>query len=217
MPGSWAGLMCGMVRPGYGEPGIQLGPKSGLDALPVNRRGRPKEGTSLSEVVLSSRTEVPQTRQLHHDMLGSSITLHLQRGVSAHMPPVMKLLQIGHRVMGGVGSTGPDKTSDEANVAACAGCAAAGEARGRPGWERAEGAEMGGSARVQVALNTGWDSVMSDMHRAAVAAPSCRRPGEVGALRCKDLAQPTLVGGGAEARTQICLLGAQGGVSTVRA
>lgn len=36
------------------------------------------------------------------------------------------------------------------------------------------GAEMGGSARVQVALNTGWDSVMSDMHRAAVAAPSCR-------------------------------------------
>lgn len=33
--------------------------------------------------------------------------------------------------------------------------------------------QSGRPARVQVALNTGWDSVMSEMHRAAVAAPSC--------------------------------------------
>lgn len=90
------------------------------------------------------------------------------------MAPIMELPQIGHRITGGVGSAGPDEISHVVNVAACAGCAAEGEARGRPGWDRAEGGKMGGSARVQVALNTGWDSVMSEMHRAAVAAPSCR-------------------------------------------
>lgn len=57
--------------------------------------------------------------------------------------------------MGGVGSAGPDEISHAVNVAACAGCAAEGEARGRPGWDRAEGAETGGSAREQVALHTG--------------------------------------------------------------
>lgn len=139
----------------------------------MNRRGCPKEGTSLKEEALS-RTEVPQIGRMHHYTVGFSTTLHLKKEVSAHMPPVMKLSQIGHRIMGGMGSAGPDTMSNVANVVACAGCSAEDEARGQPGWERAEGAEMGGSAKVQVALNTCGVSVMSDTQKAAVAAPSCR-------------------------------------------
>lgn len=59
------------------------------------------------------------------------------------MAPVMELSQIGHRITGGVGSAGPDEISHVVNVAACAGCAAEGEARGRPGWDRAEGGRNG--------------------------------------------------------------------------
>lgn len=54
-------------------------------------------GTSLNKVALSSRAEVPQTGQLYCYTVGSSITLHLKRGVSAHLPPILKSPQIGYR------------------------------------------------------------------------------------------------------------------------
>lgn len=53
----------------------------------------------------------------------------------------MELPRIGHRTTGGVGSAGPDELSHVVTVAACAGCAAEGEARGRPGWDGAAGAK----------------------------------------------------------------------------
>lgn len=60
-----------------------------------------------------------------------------------------------------------------ANMTACAGCTAEGKARQGPGWERAEGQKWESQPGVS-GLAIGWDSITSDMHRAAVAAPSCR-------------------------------------------
>ena len=108
-------------------------------------------------------------------------------------------------VTGGTRGTVPDETSDVANVVACAGCAAEGEAGGQSSWEWAagggEGTETGGGlGQGGSGHETGRGPVVSDLHRAVAAAPSCRD------IEVQGLARgPAVAGGGAEIGTQIPL------------